>query len=234
MAYTTLQLINNAYYESGIVSRGFETVGGQQANDGLQFLNDLIADKTVENGLIPYYEEYNFNAVTGQETYFIPDLIEVETFVFYIDTVRYQTENRARREYFGSSRADNIQSLPGSWHMERCFGGANIYIYFKPNQNYPLTIWGQFRLQQVVINQDLSLTLDRFYINYLKFDLAARLCAEYNYTVPPGVAKALAKYENDISKRSGPMDLRLIKLSSLQRRGSINYGMVNIGKGWAT
>ncbi len=232
MAYTTLQLINNAYYESGIVSRGFETVGGQQANDGLQFLNDLIADKTVENGLIPYYEEYNFNAVTGQETYFIPDLIEVETFVFYIDTVRYQTENRARREYFGSSRADNIQSLPGSWHMERCFGGANIYIYFKPNQNYPLTIWGQFRLQQVVINQDLSLTLDRFYINYLKFDLAARLCAEYNYTVPPGVAKALAKYENDISKRSGPMDLRLIKLSSLQRRGGINYGQVNLGKGW--
>lgn len=234
MAYTTLQLINNAYYESGIVSRGFETVGGQQANDGLQFLNDLIADKTVENGLIPYYEEYNFNAVTGQETYFIPDLIEVETFVFYIDTVRYQTENRARREYFGSSRADNIQSLPGSWHMERCFGGANIYIYFKPNQNYPLTIWGQFRLQQVVINQDLSLTLDRFYINYLKFDLAARLCAEYNYTVPLGVAKALAKYENDISKRSGPMDLRLIKLSSLQRRGGINYGQVNIGKGWTT
>jgi hypothetical protein len=232
MAYTTLQLINNAYYESGIVSRGFETVGGQQANDGLQFLNDLIADKTIENGLIPYYEEYNFNAVAGQEKYFIEDLIEIETFVFYIDTVRYQTENRARREYFGSSRADNIQSLPGSWHMERCFGGANLYIYFKPNQAYPLTIWGQFRLQQVTINQDLSLTLDRFYINYLKFDLAARLCAEYNYTVPPGVAKALANYEDSISKKSGPMDLRLVKLSSLQRRGGINYGQVNIGHGW--
>jgi len=232
MAYTTLQLINNAYYESGIVSRGFETVTGQQANDGLQFLNDLIADKTVENGLIPYYEEHNFTAVTGQEKYFIEDLISIDTFVFYIDTVRYQTENRARREYFGSSRADNIQSLPGSWHMERCFGGANLYIYFKPNQAYPLTIWGQFRLQQVTINQDLSLTLDRFYINYLKFDLAARLCAEYNHTVPPGVEKALAKYEDDISKKSGPMDLRLIKLSSLQRRGGINYGQVNIGHGW--
>jgi hypothetical protein len=186
----------------------------------------------VENGLIPYYEEYNFTAVTGQEKYFIPDLIEIETFVFYIDTVRYQTENRARREYFGTSRADNIQSLPGSWHMERCFQGANLYIYFKPNQNFPLTLWGQFRLQQVTINQDLSLTLDRFYINYLKFDLAARLCAEYNYTVPPGVAKALANYEDSISKKSGPMDLRLTKLSSLQRRGGINYGQVNLGKGW--
>ncbi len=232
MAYTTLQLINNAYYESGIVSRGFETVSGQQATDGLQFLNDIIADKTVENGLIPYYQEYDFAAVPGQERYFIEDLIEIDTFVFYIDTVRYQTENRARREYFGTSRADNIQSLPGSWHMERCFQGANLYIYFKPNQAYPLTIWGQFRLQAVVINQDLSLTLDRFYINYLKFDLAVRLCAEYNYTVPPGVMTQFKKYEDNISKKSGPMDLRLIKLSSLQRRGGINYGTVNIGHGW--
>jgi len=232
MAYTTLQLINNAYYESGIVSRGFETVSGQQANDGLQFLNDLIADKTVENNLIPYYQQYDFNAIIGQEKYFIEDLIEIETFVFYIDTVRYATENRARREYFGSSRADNIQSLPGSWHMERCFGGANLYIYFKPNENFPLTIWGQFRLQAVVINQDLSLTLDRFYINFLKFDLAERICAEYNYTVPPGVSKALAAYQDNISKKSGPMDLRLIKLSSLQKRGGINYGVVNLSHGW--
>lgn len=234
MAYTTLQLINGAYYDSGIVSRGFETVSGQQAIDGLQFLNDLIADKTMENGLIPYYDEYSFAAVPGQERYFIQDLISIDTFVFYIDTVRYQTENRARREYFGSSRADNIQSLPGIWHMERCFQGANLFMYFKPDQAFPLTIWGQFRLAQVVLNQDLSLTLDRFYINYLKFDLAARLCAEYNYTVPPGVAKALNRYEDSISKKSGPMDLRLTKLSSLQRRGGINYGQVNLGHGWVS
>lgn len=234
MAYTTLQLITNAYYESGIVSREFETVSGQQATDGLLFLNDLIADKTVENGLIPYYQEHDFVAVPGQEMYFIQDLITIDTFVFFIDTVRYQTENRARREYFGTSRADNIRSLPGSWHMERCFNGANIFIYFKPDQNFPLTIWGQFRLQQVVINQDLSLTLDRFYINFLRYELAERLCAEYRYSVPPGVTKALNNYTDQISKKSGPLDLNLIKLSSLQRRGGINYGQVNIGHGWVT
>ncbi len=232
MAYTTLQLINNAYYESGIVSRNFETVGGQQANDGLQFLNDVIADKTVENNLIPYYQQHDFAGVIGQEMYFIPDLIEIDTFVFFINTIRYQTQNRARREYFGSSRADNIQSLPGSWHMERCFGGANLFIYFKPDQTFPLTIWGQFRLQQVAINQDLSLTLDRFYINYLKYNLAVRLCDEYNYNVPPGVQKQFAKYEDNISKKSGPMDMQFIKLSSLQKRGGINYGIVNLGHGW--
>lgn len=234
MTYTTLQLISNSYYESGIVSRGYETPTGQQTTDGLQFLNELLDDKTIDNGMIPYYSEYDFFAVIGQEKYFIPNLINVDTFVFFIDTVRYQTQNRARRDYFGTSRANNIESLPGSWHIERCLGGANLYIYFLPNQNFPLTIWGQFRLAEVTINQDLSLTLDQFYINFLKFELATRLCAEYNYSVPPGVDAGLKKYINLIDKQSGPMDLRLTKLSTLQRRGSINYGQVNIGHGWVS
>lgn len=234
MAYPTNRVISGAYYAAGIVSRGFETVTGQQETDGLNFLNDIIGDKTVQNGLIPYYQEYDLTAVIGQEKYYIEDLISIDTFTFFIDSVRYQTTNQHRREYFGSSRADEIRSLPGSWHMEREFGGAALYIYFKPDIAYPMTIWGQFRLAEVALGQDLSLTLDRFYINYLKYELAMRLCEEYNYTVPPGVARQWQKYVNEISKKSGPLDMRMQKISSLQRRGGINYGQVNIGKGWIT
>lgn len=234
MAYTTENLVADAYYGSGIVSRGFETVTGQQASDGLDFLNDIIADKTVENGLIPYYEEYSFTAVDGQEKYYIENLINIDTFTFFIDSVRYQTTWQGRREYFGSSRADSIRSLPGSWHLEREFGGASLYIYFKPDQAYPLVVWGQFRLSQVTAGQDLSLTLDRFYTNYLKFELMVRLCDEYNYSVPPGVARQWKRYVDAISKKSGPIDLRMQKMSSLQKRNGINYGQVNIGKGWVT
>lgn len=234
MAYPTLKLITNAYYASGIVSRGFETVSGQQSSDGLDFLNDLLADKTVESGLIPYYSQHDFTAVPGQEKYFIEDLIQIDTFTFFINSVRYHTVWKGRRDYFGQSRAEDIQSLPGSWHFERELGGASIYIYFKPDKAYPLTIWGQFRLAEVTMNQDLSLTLDRFYINYLKYDLAVRLCDEYNYTVPNGVARDWKHYRDMISKKSGPLDLTLQKQSSLQQRGGINYGQVNVGKGWTT
>lgn len=234
MAYPTSKLITNAYYASGIVSRNFETVSGSQESDGLFFLNDLLADKTIENGLIPYYQEHQFNAVVGQEKYFIENLINIDTFTFFIDSVRYSTTWKGRREYFGQARADDIRSLPGSWHLEREYGGASIYIYFKPDQTYPLTIWGQFRLNSVTLNQDLSLTLDRFYINYLKYDLAQRLCDEYSFNVPPGVARELNRYEDAISKKSGPLDLRMIKQSTLQQRGGINYGQVNLGKGWSS
>jgi hypothetical protein len=339
MGYTVIQLINDAYYASGIVSREFQTVSGSQINDGLGFLNDILADKTIERDMIPYYLEYNFYAIEGQERYFIPNLEELETLVFFINNVRYQMREVDRKVYFGSARANNITSLPFNWHVERCPGGANLYLYFLPNVNYPMQAWGQFRLAQVSINQDLmsngttanlgiptsigggtlnegelivngiDLTgayasgadlvsyingsgivpnvtaaivgtefiltnnlnmiisvltagtqdptncltfsnfstttgydlqnftptmLDRFYINYLKFSLADRLCTEFNFIVPQGVAKQLAQYQKWISKRSAPLDLQQVKTSTLGDKSSLNYGQVNLGHGWTT
>lgn len=232
MAYTTEQLITNAYYTSGIVSREFETVSGGQVIDGLRNLNQLIADKTVEQGLIPYFEEYSFNGVPNTEKYFIPDLIDIDTFTFYINDVRYSTVKQQRRDYFGSARAENIDSLPFTWHLERQFNGASIYMYFKPNLAYPMVIWGQFRLSSVALNQDLSLTLDQFYINFLEYELADRLCEFNNFSTPPNVAKRLAQYQQNISKRSTPIDLRMTKMSNLTRNRGINYADINLGRGW--
>ncbi len=440
MPYSVIQLITNAYYASGIVSREFETVSGSQVNDGLQFLNDILADKAIEKDMIPYFTKYEFFAVAGQEEYYIPNLEKLETLVFFINNVRYQMREIDRRVYFGSSRADNINSLPFNWHLERCLGGAKIYMYFFPQTNYPIEAWGIFRLTSVVLNQDLNsnqgtanlgiasvagnaqyttanlgvynvlgtgqlaagelvvngidlagtyatitdlvnyinnsgvipfttavlvgtqftlrnfstslvvdtlgtvttdgitfsnfdttagvlettylapgtfgigglvvnnvdlageyanpqalvtyinsgaipfvsaaivgtqfilssingtnitvatsgaegnatyLTftgfstrngplnqtflpqgLDPFYINYLKFSLADRLCTEFNFAVPPGVAKQLLQYQNWISKRSAPMDLTQTKISTFSNGNTLSYGMVNLGLGF--
>lgn len=232
MAYTVTKLINDAYYASGIVSREFETVSGSQLQDGLDFLNDVLTDKAIEKDMIPYYQKYVFNAVAGQETYFIPGLESLDTLVFFIDSVRYQMREVDRIQYFGSSRAENVTSLPFNWHLERTLGGANLYMYFKPNSNYPMEAWGLFRLLEVALNQDLSLTLDRFYINYLKFALAQRLGTEFNFITPPGVNEQLTKYEMMIQARSAPMDLTMQKLSTLTNGSTLNYGQVNLGFGW--
>ena len=337
MTYTVTNLITDAYYASGIVSREFETVTGQQGYVGLQVLNDILSDKTIDKGMIPYYSKYEFFAVAGQEMYFIPNLEELETLTFFINNVRYQMREVDRIKYFGSPRANNINSLPFNWHLERCIGGANIYLYFFPQTDYPIEAWGQFRLSSVSLNQDLgnpnttanlgvatisgagtltagqfvvnsidlagtyanlaafaayintgvvpSVTatiqglglilnnvasapitistlgtqstvngitfasfsttngpmtqvypnngFDRFYINYLKFAVAERLCTEYNFIVPPGVQKQLQQYEAWIQKRSGPLDLTTQKLSTLRSDLSQDYGQVNLGKGWS-
>src|ERR1700679_2338430 len=110
MAYTALELITNAYYLSGIVSRQLQTVSGQQISDGLYLLNALLAVKTADKRLIPYYTTYSQN------------LIEIETMSFNLNNVRYAMNNVPRRKYFGQPRVNNIDTLPFSWHMERALG----------------------------------------------------------------------------------------------------------------
>lgn len=233
MAYTVTKLITNAYHIASIVSREFETVSGSQINIGRDYLDDILGDKAVDNKMVPYWSQFNLNAVIGQEEYFIPNLIAVETFTFTIDTVRYPTRNIDRKRYFGSARANNVNSLPYSWHIEKEVGGSRLFIYFKPDQDYPLEIWGQFGLDETTgLLQDLLLTYDRYYVNYLKYELAERICAEFDFEFPAGAYKTLERYRAMIAKKSAPLDLTLQKRSTLGNQSSLNYGQVNFGRGW--
>ena len=346
MPYSVLNLITNAYYIASIVGRDFQTLSGSQLSTGLEVLNDILADKVIETDMVPYWTTgFQWPATVGQEKYFIPNLIHVETLTFFIDSVRYNTSEVPRDRYFASARANNINSLPFTWHQERTLGGVNIFLYFFPQQNYTMEISGLFRLYDVTLNQQLDLTntvanlgiatvtgtgsfgagqlvvngvdlagtyaninllaafvntgiipyitaqvvgtefhliaasprfsignhninittlgtegnvnninfanfstttgpnnvtyfpqgLDRFYINYLKYALGVRLCAEFNYTVPDQAAKQLLTYEELITKRSAPMDLTNENITTLtDEAGYISYGQVNIGRGWTT
>ena len=148
MAYTTNQLISSSYYTAGIVSREFETVSGAQVGDGLTWLNNIITEKNIDEGMVPYETTYNANFVIGQETYFIPNLIQIDTLTFFLDEVRYAMKYEKRNAYFGSSRVENIQTLPFEWYFERQLGGGNLSIYFQPDQNYPMQIHGIFAEQK--------------------------------------------------------------------------------------
>lgn len=234
MAYTTNQLIAGAYYAAGVVSREFETVGGSQITDGLQWLNDILTEKSVDQDMIPYETTYNANFIIGQEMYFIPGLIQVDTLTFFLDSVRYAMIYEARNAYFGASRVQNINTLPFEWYFERQFGGGNLYIYFTPDQNYAMEIHGIFNLQAVALGQDLSLTYDQFYLTYLRYALADRICAEFAYTTPENVVRELSKYQAFINKNSRLIDLRMNKTSTLQKNGDFNWAFINLGKGWTT
>lgn len=341
MTYQVAKLISEAFYTSGIVSREFQQVAGDQSETGFDKLNEILTDTTVEDDMIPYYTTaYDFNLVAGQEKYFIPKLTKLETFTFFINSVRYSTYFKSKDRYFGSARAQNINSLPFNWNAERTNGGMNLFLYFFPQLNYPAEITGWFTLDPVqTVDQDLmspvtfanlgaylferlppalpaltagqlvingfdlvgtyaqvsnlitaintnipfvsaslqgpqlvlvshagiNITVttvgsqqlpnaisftnfstmngplnqvfmpqvwDQFYINYLIYRLADRLCTAYNFKVPENVKKQLLQYKQMISDKSSPMDLNIMKVSTLSRQNAINYAQVNLGRGW--
>ena len=232
MSYTARKLITQAYYLSGVGSRDFETISGDKLSNGLDLLNGLLAVKTAQQQLIPYYREHSITAVIGQEKYNVTNLIAVETFTFNIGSVRYSMLSQTRGVYFGNGRVDNIQSLPYNWHAERVLGGTDLYIYFSPNTAYPMKIWGKFGLDEAPTeNFDLLTVYDKFYIEYLRFGLAEYICSDANIMLAPQSQKKLDEIENILIDIS-PKDLRITKLSSLQSQAGLNYGDVNCGNGW--
>lgn len=231
MAYTVTDLITKAYYLSQVVSRELETVSGQQLADGLIWLNALLSLKSAYTRVIPYYQQYQFNAVTGQEMYFVPNLVAPETLTFNIGPVRYSTQPVSRRPYFGAGRVDNITSLPFDWHFERTLGGSNIFLYFLPDQAYPIKIWGKFGFDNVTLNQNLLTIYDEYYIDYLRYRLAMRICSEFGIPMQPQALSELEELEEAMTDVSPP-DMTLTKYSSLQGDTGINWGDINIGRGW--
>lgn len=231
MAYTVTELITRAYYLSQVVSRELETVSGQQFADGLVYLNALLSLKSAHSRVIPYFQEYDFNAVVGQEKYFVPNLVQPETLTFNIGPVRYSTQPTPRRAYFGSGRVDNITSLPFNWHFERLLNGSNIYLYFLPADTYPIKIWGKFGFTDVSLNQDLSLTYDEYYIDYLRYRLAKRICSEFGIPMQPEALQELRELEEAVTDVSPP-DLTLSKISSLQGTTGLSWADVSLGRGW--
>lgn len=231
MAYLASEVISNAWYLSAIVARGLETVSGDQGTDGLRLLNALLSFQAVTGRLIPYYQTYSLTAVAGQEKYFIQNLIDIEAFTFNINTVRFPSSSVRRKRYFGSGRANNVRSLPVTHRVERTKGGADLYVYFLPNTTYPLNFIGKFGLTAVTADTDLSTAYDTFYISYLEYSLANRMCADYALPVPAGTQALLAENEQTLRDLS-PMDLSMQKISTLQRGSSFNYATANLGKGW--
>lgn len=258
MAYPALQLITRSWFLSGIVARNLQVPTGDQIYDGLQMLNDLLNFKQIETDLIPYWQYITFNAVPQQEYYFLPYVAAIEESTFNIDVVRYPMVSTSRSDYFGSSRVDNISTLPFSWNYERSVGGGTFGMYFLPDQAYPIKMKVKTFLVDVALETDLQDVTASFInqynvpnytpyffinnsiqgydsavIEYLRYALARYMCSEYGVIFNPESEKIYQALVRKLMYMSPP-DLSGKKLSILYADSNpgYNWGDVNIGHGW--
>lgn len=226
------KLISFAWYLSGIVPRDLEEVSGSQGSDGLFWLNQILSEQSATGRYLIYYTHYEFDAVIGQEKYFIPGGVLLETATFNIGPVRYQMNLDNRRHYFGAPRVDNIQALPFNWYWETVVNGIDLYMYFLPQENFPIKLTGRFALTQVTNPLfEFDTVVDKFYQSYLLYLLAKRLCSWYKLTPPTDVEAQLKEFKNTLADRNY-IDLTISKQSIYTTRDAITYAQANLGKGW--
>jgi hypothetical protein len=231
MAYPASELITRSYFLSQVLARDLQTVSGSQMDDGLYLLNALLDVKYSDLQLIPYYSNFQFNTVQGQEKYFIPNLAEADTTTFNIGDVRFSMNPLTRKEYFSTPRVDNLQALPFSYRYERTLKGSNLFLYFVPNQLYLVNIWGKFALSDVTLYQDMSLTYDLFYIEYLRFALAQYICCEYGQTFPDTCEMKFKQIVKKL-KSVSPTDLSISKRSFFTTNTTFDWQYVNLSQGY--
>lgn len=109
--------------------------------------------------------------------------------------------------------------------------GSSVYLYFFPADGYVVKIWGKFGLSDVSLNTDLTSIYDPFYVEYLRYALAEYICCEWGVTFPDEAKK---KYE-EIRKKLleiSPADLSMSKRSYFSSGATIDWQLVNIGRGW--
>lgn len=231
MTYLARELISSAYNLSGIVARDLQTVTGAQTNLGLRLLNAMLSMKACDKALIPYYDELIVNGVVGQEKYFLENMVQVECVTFYIGALRYGLKKQGRQAYFATSKYTSINSILYKWHVERCLGGSNLFVDFKPADTYAIHIWGKLSFDEVTLDTDLSTVFDGYYLEYLRYEIAAVLCNEYQITLQAQTAEWLEDLRNKVRDES-PIDLKTIKRSRFGSAGGLNYGDINLGNGW--
>lgn len=255
---TAQQLVTNSWFLSGIIARNLQVPTGDQITDGLQMLNNLLDFKQIETDLIPYWQYITFNAVPTQEYYFLPYVAAIETSTFNLGVVRYPMVSTSRTNYFGSSRVDNIYTLPFSWNYERGVGGGTFGMYFIPDQPYPIKMKVKIFLVDVTLETDLSDVTESFtnpyaipnyttysfvnngiqgydtsYTEYLRYALARYMCSEYGILFNPESEKIFQSMARKLMYM-GPPDLSGKKLTILQanEQTGYNWGDVNLGHGY--
>lgn len=231
MAYTALQLITRAYYLSQVVSRDLQTLTASQVTDGLYLLNADLDYKSTDLRLIPYFQRTTFNTVQGTGDYFIDGLLYVDSLTFNIGQIRYSLTENTRKEFFSGPRVDDIQSLPYSYRTERELDGTRIFLYFVPEAVYVMKLSGKYALPEVTLTTDMSLTFDKFYIEYLRYSLAIRICENYGATVPDSTYAKYMEMQKKLMDVSPP-DLSMTKRGYFGSKGVWDWQTINLYKGF--
>lgn len=226
------QLISGAYYESGIVARGLQAVSGPQASDGLDLLNEILVEKSMDSVFLPYYTEFHETLVPNQESYFIAGLRELASLTFNIGNTRFPLDEQGIIEYNATGRVDNVSALPATYYLQRELGGIRIKLYPLPSSNYELNILGKFDYPQIQnYNVDLTETFDAFQILYFKFKLAYRLLLFNKQPIPQELKNQLDNLERRFHDLSSS-DWSIKKVSMFNAGYSPNYMQAALKDGW--
>lgn len=181
-------LLLRAYRDANVVGDD-DDLSSLQQSEGLDSLNELLADLGSEGIYIPYEDSIDFNLVANQEDYVI-DMVTPGATLTHQPIVKLNYVNITLGNatipidiitsgtYYGNNRIVTGQSIPQVVLLTKSLNSSKLSFYYKPSQNYPCNVIAQFQMGDVA-GTDLLTTIPIIYRRFLRFALAREFSGIY-------------------------------------------------------
>lgn len=200
------QLISRALRIAGVLGSR-ETADSDQASDGLESLNDMLASWGTKRSYIYTIKLETFNLVAGTSSYTIgsggtfnttrPD--EIDNIVVNQGEITYPVKMINAEDYQALSSKDVNGAVPEYAYYDKAFPLGKLYLYDAPYAGLTITLGSWQQLQQFA-DLTTQYTFPNGYNRAIVYNLAKELAPEYGASLTPEAQdiarKSLANVRN--------------------------------------
>lgn len=214
------QLISRALRIAGVLGSR-ETADSDQASDGLESLNDMLASWGTKRSYIYTIKLETFNLVAGTSSYTIgsggtfnttrPD--EIDHIVVNQGEITYPVKMINAEDYQALSSKDVNGAVPEYAYYDKAFPLGKLYLYDAPYAGLTITIGSWQQLQQFA-DLTTQYTFPNGYNRAIVYNLAKELAPEYGASLTPEA--------QDIARKS-LANIRNLNLPSPVMKTEIGY-----------
>lgn len=214
------QLISRALRIAGVLGSR-ETADSDQASDGLESLNDMLASWGIKRSYIYTIKLETFSLVSGTDSYTIgsggtfntqrPD--EIDNIVVNQGEITYPVKMINAEDYQALSSKGVNGAIPEYAYYDKAFPLGKLYLYDTPYAGLTITIGSWQQLQQFA-DLTTQYTFPSGYNRAIVYNLAKELAPEYGASLTPEA--------QDIARKS-LANIRNLNLPSPVMKTEIGY-----------
>jgi len=216
LADTAKKIIKSALRRIKVIQAGEEPTASE-FTDALEYLNDLLADLSIETLFVPYVTNETFNLTQGKQSYTIgsggdfntgrpTSIVRAYTTILDVD---YPCEVIPRNKWMGIVYKITTASYPYWLNYRDVSPLGEINFYPIPDTATTVTFDS---IKQLTEFTDINATTDlpREYSRFLKITLANELASEYGKSLSQADYIAMTRIKKNIKNNNHePLEVRV-------------------------
>jgi hypothetical protein len=195
MSKTAIQLITDAFLQTGMIPQENANVPAYMINQGLVLLNDIILMWGSDTSLAPYQNVINFNFVANQQCYKFgigdqydvntEPMIDILSFTYEINpgdgnNLVFACEMMTETEY-ASILYRGVATYPAQYLMRPFAEYTELVVQPLPQQDFPVQLVLKQRLAEIGLYQDLECRFPPGFLLCLKYQLMLDICDAFSF-----------------------------------------------------